>query len=180
MQRHSSAFQEVQLILLKFNLRSGKNSTHAHKPEENHSHSLTPKNTNAPWLMVSFITVSFASFSWVSHHAQGTPTHNTIVTQTTPSTHPTDLSLCAISYSRIMTSQALLPCRLCLTQFLQQPPCVSGKMDSVRQQQWFMGNCSTSEEVRRRGMNLWQIGEREKRDREREKWGGRNAYEKEQ
>ena len=73
--------------------------------------------------------------------------------------------------SGIMTSQALLPCRLCLTQFLQQPPCVSGKMDSVRQQQWFMGNSgtSTSGEVRCGRMNLWQIGEgRGKRDRERD------------
>lgn len=61
-----------------------------------------------------------------------------------------------------MTSRALLPCRLCLTQFLQKPPCVSGKMDSVKQQMWFMGNSGYGEEeVRCTRMNLWQIGQRQ-------------------
>lgn len=77
-----------------------------------------------------------------------------------------------------MASQALLPHRLCLTQFLQQSPCVSGKMDSVKQQMWFMVNSSYSEEVRCRRMNLWQIREKEKRESERERDGGSNAYKK--
>lgn len=96
--------------------------------------------------------------------------------------YPSHISYCVLMAtlpSRIMTSQALLPCRLCLTQFLQQPPCVSGKMDSVRQQRWLMGNSGTSEEVRCRRMNLWQIWEGEEREIERG-MGVRNAYEKEQ
>lgn len=63
-------------------------------------------------------------------------------TRKNPSTQPTSLSippcslrpcvLMATLPGRVMTSQALLPRRLRLTQFLQQSLRVSGKMDSVR------------------------------------------------
>lgn len=147
-------------------------SIHANtnKPEQKRAH--THVHTN---VLLCDKTVSSAGFSWVSHHVQGTTT-------TQPFLPIPPISHCVLMVTlptRIMTSQALLPCRLCLTQFLQQPPCVSGKMDSVRQQQWFMGNSSTSEEMRCRRMNLWQIGEGEKGETERG-IGDRNAYEKEQ
>lgn len=139
--------------------------------------SRTHMHTNVLWLMWSNKLVSFASFSWVSHHVQGPPPPPTqTLLPIPPISH---CVLMATLPSRITTSQALLPCRLCLTQFLQQLPCVSGKMDSVRQQPWFMGNSGTSEEVRCRRMNLWQIGEGEKREIER-RIGDRNTYEKEQ
>lgn len=130
------------------------NSIHANsdvKPGQNHplpcKHppAPTPKHTNihVPMLMCSNKTVSFASFSWVSHHVRRIlhhrrrrppPQPNPFFLPPIPPAAISHRVLMATLPSRIMTSQALLPRRLCLTQFLQQPPCVSGKMDSVRQQ----------------------------------------------
>lgn len=183
------------------------NSIHANsdvKPEQNHPlpcnppacpeiHTYTPMCTSQCWC-AAIKLYHFPAFLGCHIMCEGSFTTATASTAThpvqpnrffLPPIPPAAISHCVLMAtlpSRIMTSQALLPCRLCLTQFLQQPPCVSGKMDSVRQQWWFMGNSCTSEEVRCGRMNLWQIGEGEKkgklRGRERDRdW---NTYEKEQ